>query len=86
MYIIGIVIGLSVIPVICFIFFFRSLIKLIKCKREMKTNPDTKLKDEIRSQIIIMVVTGIIGTVFGAVVAYVTILLILLLTGAIPLM
>lgn len=31
----------------------------------MKTNPDDKLKSEIRKQTIIMIVTGVIGTVTG---------------------
>ena len=31
----------------------------------MKTNPDDKLKSEIRKQTIIMIVTGVIGTATG---------------------
>ncbi len=52
----------------------------------MKTNPDDKLKNEIKKQTVIMVVTGLIGTVTGAVSLYVFINLMLLLTGAIPAM
>ena len=52
-------------PILCFILFFRVLKTLKTCKHEMKTNPDDKLKSEIRKQTIIMIVTGVIGTVTG---------------------
>ena len=74
------------VPVVCFVFFFRGLKKIKNCKKEMKTNPDDKLKNEIKKQTVIMVVTGLIGTVTGAVSLYVFINLMLLLTGAIPAM
>ncbi len=74
------------VPVVCFVFFFRGLKTIKSCKKEMKTNPDDKLKNEIKKQTVIMVVTGLIGTVTGAVSLYVFINLMLLLTGAIPAM
>lgn len=78
--------ALLAIPVICFVFFFKGVIKIKSYKKEMKTNPDDKLKNEIKKQTVIMVVTGLIGTVTGAVSLYVFINLMLLLTGAIPAM
>ena len=74
------------VPVVCFVFFFRGLKTIKSCKNEMKTNPDDKLKSEIRKQTIIMVVTGLIGLVTGAIFLYVFIHLMLLVTGAIPAM
>ena len=73
-------------PILCFILFFRGLKTIKSCKNEMKTNPDDKLKSEIRKQTIIMVVTGLIGLVTGAIFLYVFIHLMLLVTGAIPAM
>ena len=78
--------ALLAIPVICFVFFFKGIIKIKSYKKEIKTNPDDKLKNEIKKQTVIMVVTGLIGTVTGAVSLYVFINLMLLLTGAIPAM
>ena len=78
--------ALLAIPVICFVFFFKGVIKIKSYKKEMKTNPDDKLKNEIKKQTVIMVVTGLIGTVTGAVSLYVFINLMLLVTGAIPAM
>ena len=74
------------VPVICFVFFFKGIIKIKSYKKEIKTNPDNKLKSGIRKQTIIMIVTGLIGLVTGAIFLYVFINLMLLVTGAIPAM
>lgn len=73
-------------PVVCFIFFFKSLRRLIKYKQGLRYNPDEKLKTGIKNQTIIMIVTGIIGTVVGAIAVYVIVELTLLISGAIPAM
>ena len=78
--------ALLAIPVICFVFFFKGIIKIKSYKKEIKTNPDNKLKSGIRNQTIIMIVTGLIGLVTGAIFLYVFINLMLLVTGAIPAM
>ena len=78
--------ALLAIPVICFVFFFKGVIKIKSYKKEIKTNPDNKLKSGIRNQTIIMIVTGLIGLVTGAIFLYVFIQLMLLVTGAIPAM
>ena len=78
--------ALLAIPVICFVFFFKGVIKIKSYKKEIKTNPDNKLKSGIRKQTIIMIVTGLIGLVTGAIFLYVFIHLMLLVTGAIPAM
>ena len=86
--------ALLAIPVICFVFFFKGVIKIKSYKKEMKTNPDDKLKSEIRKQTIIMIVTGVIGTVTGVFSLYEFIIfmrvliddILRLATGAIPAM
>ena len=81
-------------PILCFILFFRGLKTIKSCQNEMKTNPDDKLKSEIRKQTIIMIVTGVIGTVTGVFSLYEFIIfmrvliddILRLATGAIPAM